>query len=544
MIAAALQPSLHAIGRTVSVVPLQTAMTAPQRALADGAALASGLLILICLMNVFNIALTRGLYRQSELATRTALGATPAQLVRLVVVDGLRVAILGAATAMAVTWMALGGAVGALPTQFATLGDPAMTGRTVTVIVLAAAAAWLSWFLGSIVAWRGGTRHHIRHMLGRDRRAIRALRFGVIAGQVCAATVLLTAAALLGRSYLNLLLVDAGMDEHTQAITVAHDSRLPAGVRTEVVDRVVAAMRRLERVQAVGVKSGDMVTGRTDGQLVFLDGQFLAVMTVDRGFLDAAGLRFVDGGPPAPGTSGAVISETTASKYFPGRSAVGSVFSFGRDVPVVGVVRDVRMRSLTRVDRPVIYEVGSAWPVNPQPIFTYVLRVDDASRPVADWHRVLRPIDPMAAVLRADTVGERLARSVRDRTFATVVVGLFATASVMVTALGLAGVVGYTVVKRTREVAVRLTLGSTRPSVWWLVVREAVTAALCGTIAGATASVWLSAGLGSLLYGVSPADPVAFLVAAAGLLAVVGGAASLPAIRTGRVAPANALRTE
>jgi ABC-type antimicrobial peptide transport system permease subunit len=193
--------------------------------------------------------------------------------------------------------------------------------------------------------------------------------------------------------------------------------------------------------------------------------------------------------------------------------------------------------------KPVVYEVGGTWP-STAATFTYLVRVADGSQRLADWQRVLRPIDPMAVVLSDDTVGERLARSVRDRTFATLVVGLFATASLLVTALGLAGVVAYTVVKRTREVAVRLTLGATRPSVSWLVVRDALTAAVCGAIGGVIASVWLSSALESLLYGIRAADPTALLLAEASLLGIVVGAAILPAIRTGRIAPATALRIE
>lgn len=544
MIEAALGPSIRAIGRSLSVVPLRTAMTAKQRSLARGAFLASALVILICWMNVFSIALTRGLYRHSEFVTRTALGATPRQLVGLVLADGLRVATLGTATAMAVTWMALTGAVGVMPAQFATLGAPTMTMRVVVFIGLAGTVAWLSWCLASIVAWRVGIQQHIGHLVSRDGRAIRVMRLGVIAGQVCAASVLLTSAALLGRSYLNLLLVDAGIDEQTQAITVAHDPRLPPTVRSEAVERVVMALRRLEGVQAAGVKSGDMLTGRFDGQGVFLEGQILAWNRVDRGFLEAAGLHFLVGGLPPPDRTGAVITESLALKYFPGRSPVGAVLGVGRALPVVGVVRNVRTGGLAVPPRPVIYEVGAAWPVNPEAVFTYVLRIAVGSRLFVDWHRVIRPIDPMAAILNDESVGERLARSVRDRTFAALVVGLFAVASLMVTALGVAGVVAYTVVKRTREVAIRVALGATRLRVTWLVVHSALTAGVGGTVGGVIASVWLSTAVESLLYGLRPADPTTLIEAAAILLGIVVSAALLPALRTSRIAPATALRIE
>lgn len=546
MIEAALGPSIRAIGSSLSVVPLRTAMTARQRSVARGAFLASALVILVCWMNVFNIALTRSLYRQPEFATRTALGATPRQLVALVAADGLRVATLGSSGALAVTWVALTGAVAALPAEFATLGVPSVTMRVVVLVGLAGAVAWLSWCLASIVAWRLGARHHARHIVSRDGRAIRVMRFGVIAGQVGAASVLLTAAALLGRSYVNLILLDAGMDEQTQTITVAHDPSLPPAVRSEVVERVVTALRRSEGVQAAGVRSSDMLNGRMDGGVVVIEGQGAVPLEwtrVDRGFLGAAGLQFLVGGLPEPDHAGAVITEGMARKYFAGRSPVGVVLNAGRPLPIVGVVRDVRTIGLSVAPRPVVYEVGATW-WSGQAMFTYVVRVADGSRRLADWPRILRPIDPMAVVLSDATVGDRLARSVRDRTFATLVVGLFATASLLVTALGLTGVVAYTVVKRTREVAVRLSLGATRASVSWLVVRDALTAAVCGAIGGVIASVWLSSALESLLYGIRPADPTTLLLAATSLLGIVIGAAVLPAIRTGRIEPAAALRIE
>jgi ABC-type antimicrobial peptide transport system permease subunit len=111
-------------------------------------------------------------------------------------------------------------------------------------------------------------------------------------------------------------------------------------------------------------------------------------------------------------------------------------------------------------------------------------------------------------------------------------------------ALGLAGVVTYTVVKRTREIAVRLVLGATVDSVRRLVVGEALTAAACGVTTGTIASVWLSRTLESLLYGIHAADPVTLLLTMAGLLGVVLGAAMLPALRAARITPATALRIE
>ena len=501
MIEAALEPGVHAVGSSMSVVPLRTAMQSRQRALARGALFASVLVILICWMNVFNIALTHGLHRQTELATRAALGATPIQLVRLMVAEGARVAMLGGASAVAVTWIALAGAISVLPAQFATLGIPSVSSRVIGLIGLAAVVAWLCWSCASFIAWRLAVRSHPGRIAGRDGRAIRVLRFGIIAGQVGAATVLIGAAALLGRWYLNLLLVDPGMDEQTQAITVAHDPNLPAPVRFEAVERVATTLRRSEGVQAVGIKRSGILDGRAAGGIVIVDGQSVPLewTWVDRGFVAAAGLHFLVGGLPEAGHTGAVITERIALKYFPGRSPVGlAIDDDGRLVPIVGVVRDVRTIGLSVTPRLVVYEVGAPWP-SYQTVFTYMVRFGNGSHGL-DASQSILSIDPAAVVLSDGTIGERLADSVRDRTFATLVVGLFATASLLVIALGLAGVVAYTVVRRTREMAVRLALGATRRRVTWLVLSDALTAALFGAIVGVTGSVWLSSVLQSLLY--------------------------------------------
>jgi hypothetical protein len=312
-----------------------------------------------------------------------------------------------------------------------------------------------------------------------------------------------------------------------------------------MVERVLTALRQGVGVLSVGIKSGGMLNGRTDFQGLVVHGRFapLEWNAVDRGFFEAAGLEFLVGDLPAPGRNGAVVTEGMALEYFDGDSPVGVVLNPGRAVPVVGVVRDVRTLGLSVAPRPVVYEVA-AWSSRQSATFTYVVRMAEGAPRLGDWARILRPIDPMAVVLNDDTVGERLARSVRDRTFAALVVGLFATASVLVTALGLAGVVAYTVVRRTREIAVRLTLGATRPSVSWLVARDALSAGVCGAAAGFIASVWLSGTLESLLYGVQAADPATLALAAASLLGIVIVAAVVPGIRTGRIAPAATLRSE
>ena len=557
---AALNVSMASLGRPVSVVPLSIAMTARLRGLATGALLASALIVLVCWTNVFNIALTRGLYRGPEVATRTALGATPLRIVGLLTREGLKVATLGAVSALAVAWGALSVALLVLPPQYTTLGVPAVTLRVASFVVLAGAMAGASWVAASILAWRLGVKRDGRQVLSRDGRTIRAVRFGVVAGQLAATSVLLAGAALLWHSHLNLLGVDAGMDERTETLTVEHDRNVPPALKREVIERTLSALQRAEGVQAAGASMGSLLDGRGGSWMLWIAGHdmpFAGALggaawvdwtLVSGNYFDAMGLEFLAGGPPPLGQPAAVVTEGLARRYFEGRMPIGvSLHSGGvpdgRAVPIVGVVRDVRFRGLSRDPSPAVYEVGSDVFGTAGSVTTYVGRGADTAW-VGAWEGIVQRIDPMAVVLDAGAVRERLDRSVRDRTFATLVVGLFALGSLLVTALGLAGVVAYTVVKRTRELAIRLALGATGANVTRLVVREAVAAGVCGVIAGVIASVWLSRTLESLLYGVRPADPATLMLTAATLFGIVLAAAILPAIRAARIAPLTALRAE
>jgi putative ABC transport system permease protein len=546
MVEAALNLSMARVGRRVSVVPLSVALNTRLRGLAIGALLASGLVVLVCWANVFSMALTRGLYRSGEIATRTALGATPLRIVGLLAAEGLNIAALGSTSALAVVWLALAPVLMALPPTFATLGAPSVNTRVVLFVLSGGLVAGVWWWIASLLAWKLGGRRHAQYMTSRDAGTIRVVRFVLIAGQLAAASVLLIASALLGRSYLKLLVTDSGMDERAQTLTVVHDPNLPVALRRDLVERTLMAFRTAGGVAAAGASAGNLLDGRgsvrgfvNNGHVTLMDWTFVA-----GDYFNAIGLPFVAGGPQGTGNAdSAVINESAAREWFGRLDPVGDVLSYGRDYRIVGVVRDGRSRSLSLPPRPGVYVQAGGWS-GAQPQTTYVLRVADNGVPVALWERIVRAVDPVAVVLDSGAIRARLDRSVRDRTFATLVIGLFALASILVATLGLAGVVAYTAVRRTREIAVRMVLGATIESVRRLVVREALMAATCGVSIGVIASVWLSRALESLLFGIQPADPMTLLLTAAGLLGVAVGAAMLPAIRAGRVTPATALRIE
>ncbi len=543
MVEAALTPGMGRVGRKVSVVALSNVMRDRLRGLASGALLASALVTVVCWMNIFSMATTWGLYRRRELITRTALGASPSRILALFMGEGARVAVFGWALALLVTSLSLALAVRTLPAQFTTLGMPTMSGRIALATAVVAVVAWLCWCAGATVAWRYGASPRGSQIAGRDGRAVRLTRFVMIAGQLGAASVLLSAAALLGRSYLNLNLLDAGMDGRAQILAIAHDPDLQPAVRKDVIERTAAKLRRLPGVYRAGVRMGGMLNGRLDPQLMIIDGRVanLEWVRADRDFFEALGLEFLVGGPPDAGHGGAVITESTAKAYFQGRASLGTELFPGRPVPIVGMIRDVRSIGLSVLPKAAVYEVGGPWFGSQA---TYVMRVIEPRWRRQEAVRTIQESDPLAVVVSAGTVSEQLGVSIRDRTFAALIVGLFASATLAVTLLGVTSVVVYTVARRSREFAVRLALGATVARMIWLAVADAVAAAAVGGVAGILGAFWSRAVLQSLVFGIAPNDRTTLLVAQPGLLGLVACAAIWPALRILRISPAAALRSE
>lgn len=546
VVAAALNASMAAIHRRVAVRPLPTLLNARLRGLATGAMFAGNLLVFVCWTNVFGMAVTRTLYRAAEIGTRTALGAPPFRIAALLAKDGLKIAAIGSASALAVTSFALATALPALPPKFATVGVPAVTMRVVLFVALAGFSVGVAWCFGSLLAWRLGLTRQALHVVSRDGRAMRAVRFVVIAAQLGAASVLLVGSALLGHSFLNLMRVDTGLDEQVQTLTVAHDPNIPVALRRDVIDRTLTALRGETGVVATAAISSRILDGRPKlSTAVIIDGRVsIPDWTWFAGdYFTVMSFQFLKGGPPeSADTNAVVITEGASQEFFRGLDPIGRLLP-PRGVRVVGVVRDVRTRGLSVAPKPGVFLHAGGW-TGSQPETTYLLRIAKNSGQVGSVEHVIRSVDPLVTVLDGGSIRALLNRSIRDRIFATLVIGLFSIASVLVSAVGLAGVVSYTVAKRTREIAIRLTLGATIAAVIKLVVREAVIAGVAGIAVGVIASVWLSRALESMVYGIHAADPLTLALTAAGLLVGVLLAATVPGMRAGRIAPARALRIE
>ena len=544
---AALNTALASTGFRVAVSLLPMLLKERLQSLAAGALLASLLVLLVCCANTAGIALTRGLHRAGEIAMLEILGGTRGRIARLLVAEAGVVGMTGTVLGLGVSVVGLPALRTIIPAKLTALGVPMATPRVLVFAALAGLVVVVSWCLGSLTSWRLGARQSVR-AIHRDGRAVRAIRFVLIAGQLTAAAVLLAGAGLLGRSYLNLSRLDTGLDGSSLAFTVAYPPEASSAHLLDAIERTVARLRRVPGVAAVAASVGGDSDRLSADSVVIVGGRPVLVerahVTTD--FFSATGMQFVTGRPLAPEDDrhAVVINQTLSRRAFARGHALGEVLLVGgQPSTVAGVVRDARDRGLIQSPRPAVFLPILA-PTAEAPV-VYSLRCSASTRSLlAEGERVIQSVDRGAAVLDASSLQERLSRSVADRSFATLVMVLFAAATTIITIAGLWGVVAYVVTRRTREVGIRLAVGANGSTVVWLVMREAMVAAVCGAVGGIVVSLWLSRTLEALLFDVASRDLLTLSFTTAGLLVLAFGAAVIPARRAGRLSPMVALRMD
>jgi predicted permease len=245
----------------------------------------------------------------------------------------------------------------------------------------------------------------------------------------------------------------------------------------------------------------------------------------------------------------AVVSESMAAKAWPGKDAIGQHVQYGnmdgdlRVFTIVGVVGDIRERGLDSQPRPTFYADYRQRP-RMTGDFTLALHATrDAGSLTAPARAVIQQLAPDVAP-RFRTVDQVFALSVADRRFNLYVLVAFASAALLLAMLGIYGVLAYVVSQRTQEFGVRMALGASRRDVWRLVLRQAAILVAAGVAVGAGASWALTRLMSSMLFGVSPSDPLTYAIVVAGLSVVALLACQLPALRATRVDPLIALRAE
>jgi putative ABC transport system permease protein len=534
----------------VHVEALPERMTREVRPLAWGALGAGLLIVLVCTGNVANLLLARASARGREFATRAALGATRADIARLWLLEVAVLAATAVLLALGIAWAALLAVNRVIPTAYVALGTPSVTLRVVAfaavvgavVIALAVLSTAFLWRVAPVVLFGSAA-------YGSGR--IGAPRFLFMAAQSGLAMILVIGAAMLVQSYHNLIRQSTGYDPLAVAVTVHYPVTFGLRGSPQVgrdVQNTIERLAVLPGVSTAAATSGTVVGEGLFRKQVTVGGASIVAdeSSVTPGFFEAAGMSILQGRPLEARDENwraLVVNETFARAFWPESPALGQLIGRGTQYgEVVGIVGDAFDKALDIIPAPTIYTVlDPSTAVAP----TYIL---SARGNVADHRgiiaRTIASVNPDVVIGDIDTIRGRFANTVRDRTFATLVLAFFGIAAGAVTVAGLVGIVAFVVARRTREIAVRMALGAQRRDIRVLVIREALAAAACGGAAGLMLGRWLSTGLESFVYGLTPGSWSTALIAAAFMLLTMIAAAMVPARRAVNLQPSDALRVE
>ncbi len=531
---------------------------------------AVGLVLLVACVNVANLLLARIAVRETELALRAALGAGRGRLVRQLLTESLVLAVLGGVAGLLLSGGIVDGLLALQPQGVPRL-DEVSVNRT--VVAFAALLSVLTTVLfGAFPALQIGRRSSAQALRQGSRGILRGsrggLRGGLVVGQIALAMVLVAGSALLLRSFALLRRVDPGF--RTDG-ALAFRLSLPESAYGDDA-RVLSFHRELQRrlgalpgVRSVGAVTGLPLSGNHFNISFTVEGwpevppaqqPTLEVRIATPGYFGTIGIPVRRGraftesdGPGAPPV--VVLSESAVRRYFPDEEPIGKRIRLGlgrgpgtprAGGEVVGIVGDVKEAGLGTASPPEIYVPCAQFPL---PFVDVVLRADVAPRSLAvAAERVVHGLDPELPVARVVTLDEVLARSVSEPRFYAILLGSFAGTALFLAALGLFGVTSYAVAQRTRELAVRVALGARREELLRMVLREALVLGAAGVGVGLAGAVLLSRVISSMLYSLSPRDPLTLGGVALLLLATTLLAGYLPARRATRVDPVIALRAE
>jgi predicted permease len=532
---------------------------------------AVGMVLLIACMNVVNLLLVRGAAREGEIGVRVALGAGRGPIVRQLLCESLVLAAAGGVTGFALASWGTDALLALSPTAaLPRVNEVSLDGR---VLVFTAAVTLLTGILfGLFPSWRAsrpGLYAAIRSV-GGGAWGRGHLRNSVVVVEVATALVLLVGAGLLVKTFHRLNTTDLGFEP---AGVLTFRVSLPAG-RYEMGERRTFFLSLVDRLEALpGVEAAGAVNSLPLGGVnsdtdFYVEGQAPPAPGVSQaawlrpvvdGYFEAVELHLVRGRGIAPSDDAeaptvVVVNESLAQKYF-GGDALGQRIAFESDPTratwrtIVGVARDVRhfgIRGGTGSDPAETADAPAAYV--PYRQFTLgqmavVARVQgDPSALIPDVRRTLADLDRTLAASRIQTLQSLVDQALAPDKFVTVLLASFAATALLLSAIGLYGVVSYGVSRRMREMGIRRALGAEGADLGFMVVGAGLRLAGIGIVLGVAGSLALTQVLQGLLYDVEATDPGTFVATALLLAGVAVLASWLPARRAGRADPVSSLR--
>jgi putative ABC transport system permease protein len=529
---------------------------------------AVGFVLLIACANVANLLLVRAAARQKEIAVRAALGAGRFRLIRQLLTESTLLALLGGLAGLLLARGAVAALIALNPPNVPRLAQVSVDGRVLAfTFVITLLVGLLFGLAPALHASKPDVLHALKEGFARSggRRWLRGfgLREALLVAQTALALVLLVGAGLLIKSFIKLQQVELGFEpNHAVMLTIAPPfTRFPKGSHTyEYYQRLLDEMKTLPGVVAAGATTGGPTSGAFMSSGIVIAGRptpasrdaqqaFLNVVSPD--YFQAVGNplrqgRLFSEGDNEGAPRVAIINETLARAYFANENPVGQRIALRGEpdklMEIVGVAADLKQFSLEKENRPVFYV-----PLRQKDTAFLNLVVRTATDPAAllpTLRARIQAADKFTAITRVRTLEELVSNSVAQPRFYALLLALFAAIALVLAVIGIYGVVGYAVSRRTHEIGIRMALGAEASHIVRMIVGQGLLLIGAGVVVGLCAARLLTGVLTDLLFGVKPTDPVTFALIAAVLAGAALVACWIPARRAAWVDPLEALRCE
>jgi predicted permease len=547
----------------VTVTGLQERLVAPMRPALLVLLCAVGSVLLIACANVANLLLARSAAREREMAIRLALGASRWRIARQLLTESALIGLAGGAAGLLLAVWGVDSITALAPANLPRINEVRIDGSVLAFTLFTSVLTGIVFGLAPALQLPRLSIHEVvkdgaRGSAGARRRW---LRHSLVVSEVAIALVLLIGAGLLINSFLRLQRLDRGFDERNVLalnMTLSRYSKpeQQIGFLKEVLERAAQApgVRSVGLTSTLPLRGGPATTFVVEDRppVPFGDEPSADIRIVDPNYFRTMGIPLRAGRAFADTDSSnapkvMIINENLARSYWPEDDPIGkriTMKDWGPPVTaeIVGVVGDVKAGGLDSEVRPMIYWAYPQFPV----IFdTIVARIEgDPLSVVGSIKGQIWSVDPSQPIAGVETMEQVLSASLAQRRFNMLLLGIFAALALALAAVGIYGVISYTVSQRTHEIGVRVALGARGSDVLGLVVRQGMTLALVGVALGLAAAAGLTRLMSTLLFGVNPIDAPTFAVVAGVLLAVALAACVIPARRATKVDPMVALRYE
>jgi putative ABC transport system permease protein len=568
------QYPIYNTGTSADVVALQEQMVQNVRPALILLLGAVSFVLLIACANVANLLLARAASRGREVAIRTSMGASRGRVVRQLLTESVLLSLAGGILGLLIAWASLGPllklSAGTVPNVFDVTLDPAVLAFTLGISVITGL------IFGIAPAMRT-TKRDLRGTLNEGSRGSTAgpghhrLRGSLISMEIALALLLLVGAGLLLRSFSRLQEIPPGFQpDHlfVADLPISQSAYAKPEQRFQFFDRVVDRARTLPGVRSAAAASflpvsggGGLLHFNIAGRPPKSPNDYIAAgyRTVTPNYFETLGIPLLQGRLFIPhdnerSPAVVIINSTMAHTYFPNENPLGHRIQVGAtpdpdptvpNMEIVGVVGDVLQGLGVDPKAEMYLPYRQADGVLPVFQLSIVMRTSgDPLQQSAALRSALSEIDPNQPLVKVRTMEDNIASTVAQPRFRTWLIGIFAALAVMLAAVGIYGVMSYSVTQRTNEIGIRVTLGAQPNDVFRTVVGEGLRFALIGICIGIVAGLLLTRLLQSFLYGISAADPLTFVGVTVLLLAVALAASFFPARRATRVDPIIALRYE